>query len=1220
MTATNGWKLAWKCTAAFLAMTPAGHACGQAADDAANRPAEEAATDDVVATGTLIRGAETPTGAASLTVDTKAIEATGATAVVDVRNQTIPQLRTFSSLAVGTAGIALSAEQPRGANQVPAPAEPASHADDPLHASFRQPPVASRPQVWWHWMGGNLSSEGVDLDLAWMERIGIGGVHIFSGSLPGPQVVDPPITFMGQEWRRLFDRAVRTARAGGMEVTIAGSPGWSQTGGPWVPAADAMKKYVWSETALIGGRPFRGMLATPPTNSGPFLAARERAGSAVPVEVNHYRDTFVVAFPTPAAERSAPAPTYTSNAGTIDLAALKPDLSTSLSLPLDMATRKGWVQMEFERPTRVSALSLGITEPLGVGVEVLASSDGTTFRRLLQTEPAPVATIDLPLPQRTYAFEPVTAKFFRVVLTAPPAAPRLPGMPSSFPSAPPADHIMVSRMELETVARVDDFEAKAGFQTFVPSGDGPYRADAEDVIDPAEVIDLTDRMDAEGRLDWTPPPGHWTVLRFGWTLTGHRNGPAEPEATGLEVDKLDPDAVRRYLDSYLSLYAEATGGKLGPQGVQWMLTDSWEAGAQNWTPRLTEEFRERRGYSPLPYLPVLSGRVVRSIDASERFLWDFRQTLKQLVADNHHGVIAGELHRRGMGYYSEAQGDNPRAIADGLALKARADIPTAEYWFREFAAGPGQLSLKADLEEAASAAHLYGKPLAAAEALTVAAGDDPWSFSPAMLKPVADEIFARGINRILIHESHLQPYADRKPGLAMFIFGQFFNRNDTWAEDAGPWVDYLARTSHMLQQGRYVADIAYFYGEERNLTELFRDRLNTDVPSEYRYDYVNSEALLSLLSVQEGRISTPTGMTYRVLYMPEHVTRYSLGALRKVRDLVAAGAIVVGPKPVGGLGLGSPDADIMRLTDEVWGPGAGNPEGRPFGKGRVYATADLSGPLAAEKVSPDVKLSVGTEGESEILWLHRRTDDSDIYFLSNQSGEAVSLSASFRVAGKRPELWRAETGSVQPVSYRVNDGRVATELSFAADDAFFIVFRRDAEQEEWNAPEAREETLATLQGPWPVHFEPGRGAPRDAILPTLISWPEATEEGIRYFSGSATYDATVDIASEWLRSGRRIELDLGVVHEMAAVTVNGTPVGTAWHAPYRLDLAPALKAGRNSIEIRVVNLWPNRLIGDKQPGVEPVAFAPQSSYRADSRLLPSGLLGPVRLVSVTDDP
>jgi hypothetical protein len=1067
-------------------------------------------------------------------------------------------------------------------------------------------------------MGGNITAEGAALDLEWMKRIGIGGVHVFSGAMGDPKVVAERVPYMSATWREAFRQSLQTARGAGMELTIAGSPGWSQTGGPWVAPADGMKKYVWSETHVEGGRPFRGVLEPPPKTSGPFLGAglHAKAGETAP---ELYADTFVLAFPTPAAEARRAQPAYTTSAGTIDLSPIsRGDLANVIKLPIAAGTPSAWVEVRYVKPTKVSALTLAVASPVVTGVEIQVSEDGQQFRNVMQTSPRAINTIDVPGPQRTYAFTPTIGKLFRVVLTAPPPPEPLPGLPKRFPRAKPATEIAITRLQLETGARLDHFEAKAGFEPTLGSTQpaGQLQTDSRTVIRKSQVIDLTSRMSADGRLDWSPPSGQWTVLRFGYSLTGHKNGPAEPGATGLEVDKLDPEAVKRYLDAYLDMYANASGGQLGPNGVQHLLTDSWEAGVQNWTPKLVDAFRARRGYDPLPYFPALAGRIVESIETSERFLWDFRQTLKDMVADNHHGVIAKELRARGMGYYSEAQGDTPRAIADGMTLKARSDIPTAEYWYRPFATAPGQPSLKADLEEAASAAHIYGKPLAAAESLTVAAGDDRWAFSPAMLKPVADEIFARGINRILIHESHLQPLVDKKPGLTMSIFGQFFTRNETWAEDAKPWIDYLARTSYLLQQGQYVADVAYFYGEEKNLTELFRDSFNTDVPPGYHYDYINPEALLTRLSVKDGRIVTPSGMGYRVLYMPSHVTRYTLPVLRKMRELVSAGAVVVGPRPTGGLGMGSPDSEVHAIADEVWGA-ASSQTGHAFGQGRVYETSGLNPVLAAERIAADVSISGATSG-AQLLTLHRRSDDADIYFISNQQPRPEKIKATFRVSGKVPELWRAESATVEELSYRLDAERVITPLKLNPHEAVFIVFRRTAEQQEWAAPKIEGSLLTTLEGPWSISFESGRGAPPTATFDQLVSWSQIEDPGIRYFSGAATYSKRINVPASWLGSGKRAHLDLGAVHELAAVAVNGKLIGTAWHTPYRLDITDALRRGENKLDIKVVNLWPNRLIGDKQAGATPVTFAPQSPYTADSPLLPSGLLGPVKLIGISE--
>lgn len=1080
-------------------------------------------------------------------------------------------------------------------------------ADSDLAAGFVAPPNSAKPRVWWHWMSGNVSTEGARLDLEWMRRIGVGGVHAFSGGkLPGPIVVDKPIPFMSPEWRAIFRQAMTQARAADMEVGIAGSPGWSETGGPWVPPADAMKKYVWSETTVDGGGGGEPLaLPAPPRTSGGFQGAKTGKSA-----VEAYGDTAVFAYPTPPLETGSAAPRWSTEAGPATLTETVPGASAEgLSLKLSPAqgATEAWLEARFPAAVTLGAVSLSVQ--FGARIVIEAETAPGVFKvvgeEVVEATGGPLAHGP---PQQTIAFSPVSTPRLRLRFAPPPEdfqppVAKVMGRPKQVSYA-------IARLALHTGARIDGFEAKAGFAPSVHAGDPTKTAPAGALIDPAKVIDLTARLRPDGTLDWTPPKGRWTIVRLGWSLTGAVNAPAEPSATGLEVDKLDAAAVRRYLAHYLDLYQQASGDALGPKGVQTLLTDSWEAGVQNWTPAMLAQFRARRGYDPTPWLPVLTGRLVQSADASERFLFDFRQTLKDLVVDNHYALLAQELKARGMGYYTEVQGDYPRAIVDGMTAKSRADIPTAEFWYRPWSTAPGQPPLKADLEEAASAAHVYGKPLVAAEALTVAAMQDPWSFSPAMLKPVADEIFARGVNRILMHESHMQPLVDAKPGLGLFIFGQYFNRNETWAEHAGPWVRYLSRTSYMLQQGRFVADVAYFYGEERNLTELFKDRVNTDVPKGYAYDYINPEALLTLLSVKDGRLVTPSGMSYRVLFLPDTVKRLSLPALRKIRALVADGAVLVAQRPAGGLGMASPDGEIAKLADEIWGDGA---PGRSLGQGRVYA--DLTSALAAEKITPDVAFS-HTPAGADLLTLHRRTADADIYFVSNQSAQPRALDGVFRVDGRVPELWRAETGQRQPISYEQMDVGVRVPLELAGHEAVFVVFDKPARQKAWTAPPRQARALATLEGPWRVGFEAKRGAPESAVFDKLTSWPDAADPGIKYFSGVATYRKDIQVKRGWLKPGQRIELDLGDVKELASVSVNGKPVATAWHAPYRVDITDALKPGKNALAIEVVNLWPNRLIGDKQPGDKRVAFAPVSPYRADSALLPSGLLGPVRLIGL----
>jgi hypothetical protein len=1082
---------------------------------------------------------------------------------------------------------------------------------DALLDGFQHPPPEARPQVWWHWMNGNVDLAGAKLDLEWMQRIGIGGVHTFTGGgLGEPHVIDPPVDFLSDTWRAAFRETTRIARGSGMEVTIAGSPGWSETGGTWVAPENAMKKYTWSETQVPGGAPIDLVLARPPAAVGPFLGVK-RTFNPAPQELRDdvYRDSVVVAFPTPPAELTDAAPVFFANGAPLDLSPLRAgDLSASVSVPLVEERSSAAIDVAFERPTTIAALTLGLAKV--ADVEVLAGNDASQLRSVLKAAADPSET---PAPEQTYSFAPTRAKIFRIILTRPVPKPLFPDLPPrlSRPPIPPKAFVL-TRLELSGGARVNRFESKTGFQSSIDArAPATAAADRDAVIPLSSVVDLTGKLDVEGRLRWNVPPGRWTILRLGWSLTGQTNGPAQARDTGLEVDKLDAQRVRDYLEHYLSIYREAMQEPLGKNSVQNLLTDSWEAGVQNWTPTLLAQFKARRGYDPLPYLPVLVGRVVNDADTSERFLWDFHRTLEESLAENHYGVIAQVLHEHGMRYYTEAQGDTPRAIGDGMAIKSRADIPTAEYWYRAFATAPGQPSLQADLREAASAAHIYGKPIVAAESLTVAAGSDPWAFSPAMLKPVADEIFASGINRILLHESHHQPLLHEAPGLTLGFFGQFFNRNDTWAEDAAPWIDYLARTSYLLQQGDFAADVLYFYGEERNLTEINLDRFDREVPEGYGYDYLNAEALLSLASQRDGSVRAPSGLRYRIVYVPPSVRRYSLPILRKLKELVADGAVLVASRPTGGLGILSSDDEVSVLAEELWGPVDAAPGVRRFGQGRLYAQSDLPGALDAEGIAADV--AAACQPQCQIRSVHRHTPTADIYFLSNHDDGPHATRATFHLRNGVPELWRADTGRIEPLASRRTAQGVVVPLVFGAHEAFFVVFRPVSVRSRAPQPVRWREVKRVL-GPWQVRFQSGRGAPQSSTFAQLTDWRTSSDEGIKYFSGAATYQASIRLPAIAAVPARRLLLDLGTVHELAVVFLDGVPVGTAWHAPFEIELPRTVTRGTHKLEIRVDNLWVNRLIGDRQPGASAVAFAPQSPYTANSPLMPSGLLGPVRIL------
>jgi len=449
---------------------------------------------------------------------------------------------------------------------------------------------------------------------------------------------------------------------------------------------------------------------------------------------------------------------------------------------------------------------------------------------------------------------------------------------------------------------------------------------------------------------------------------------------------------------------------------------------------------------------------------------------------------------------------------------------------------------------------------------------------------------------------------DKQPGLALGFFGQFFNRHESWAELARPWIDYIARNAYLLQQGRNVADVAYFYGEEAPLTALAAAGNLRSLPVTYTYDFVNKTALLNALAMHDGKLVSQAGASYRVLYLGGSSSRMTLPVLQRIADLVRNGATVVGAAPSGSPSLPDDSQAFAALVRTLW---TGQPVTQ-VGQGRVIANTDPDAAVAQLGVLPDFTYS-GAQADGQISYVHRALRRGDIYFLDNRRPRVENVEARFRVSGWSPQIWRADTGVMEPVSYRMEGDVTVVPLHFAAEESFFVVFAQQTSRKDVEiAPQAFTE-VGTVDGPWDVRFQPGRGAPDSIRLDTLQSLAENAAPGVKYFSGEATYTTTFSLASG-VSPGKPVFLDLGRVGDIAEVRVNGKVVGTAWHAPFRVDISRAARAGVNQLEVRVADRWVNRLIGDAQPGAQRVAYTTFSPYLPNAPLLPSGLIGPVTVL------
>src|ERR1700751_737837 len=986
----------------------------------------------------------------------------------------------------------------------------AQSSPDSLRNGFENPPQSARPRVWWHWMNGNITKKGIKLDLDWMHRSGIAGFQNFDAALSTPQVVKERLAYMTPAWKDAFRYATTLADQYGMEEAIAGSPGWSESGGPWVPPSQGMKKYVWSATEVKGGQPITGKLAHPPTNTGAFqnIGIREErppeGGKPIP---QFYADSVVVAYRRPESDVSIESlhPTITFSGGSPDIAMLTDgDLVKTTGLPIPPGGQSAWIQYAFANPAAIRAATIVTKDPdfitriiSGVGIpekELQASDDGQSWHTVAKLPGGDS-------PELTVSFPAVTAKYFRVAFlrTPPPPLPAwAEGLDvSSFgvKASPLSSNYEIAELVLHPGARVNHFEEKAAF---TPEPDlygfatGPVNA--ADVVRKSDVIDLTSKMRPDSTLDWTPPPGDWVVLRFGYSLLGITNHPATAEATGLEVDKLNGHYVRQYMENYLDSYQQTVGADMmGKRGIQYIINDSWEAGSQNWTDDMIEQFRKRRGYDPVPWMHMLAGEVVESSEASDQFLWDFRKTIADLIADEHYGELESVIHEWHMGHYGKSHGGGRAFVSDGMEVKKFNEIPMSAMWTQTPGVNQVQYGYNADDRESASVAHIYGQNIAAAESMTASAA--PWAWSPATLKPTADQELLNGINRFVIHEPAHQPLVDKAPGLTLGPFGQWFNRNETWAEQAGAWVNYLARTSFMLQQGHFAADLIYFYGEDSNLTAIF-DKKSPDVPAGYGLDYVNADALIHELKVADGRIETASGMSYRLLGLDPYSQHMSLPVLRAIDKLVEDGATVAGPKPKDDPRLADDQAEFKKLNDELFGDGTGT---HKVGKGTVYAGQNLGEVFRTMNVAPDFDYTK-PESNTRLEFVHRKLPDADLYFIDNRGDNAQQVQATFRIAGKETELWHPETGHAEPSSFNIAAGRTTVPLNLEPWGSVFVVFRKPTKSTSRTLPAEQKTQLATLDGTWKLDFQPGRGAPESITIDRLASWSDSSDPGVKYFS------------------------------------------------------------------------------------------------------------------------
>ena len=1059
----------------------------------------------------------------------------------------------LSAAAQGAPGF--SHEMPKGTNEKPLDTPYAEMAE-----TFRNPFDKVQTGCYWYWMGGNISCDGVRKDLEAMKKAGIDRPYI--GDIGFGRNKKGPVKTLSPEWNEVLQTAFSTASRLGIEIGLFNSPGWSQSGGPWVKPEMAMRRVVSSVVVVEG--PADGVVLPAPK----FEYAPQK----------DMRDVCAIAYPVPKgldgrlekrAAKDAPLEAAKDNPLVVELASPEPFEAQSAEIVLASGKGSGDIVVEAEN---------------GGAWKRICKMPYSRYNHGPGVGFAPHAPIFA-------AFSPTTAKRFRVTVstTRTDAA-------AGFASVAVCTAPHVERAVEKSLGKMHETPLPMWKEYKWPV---EMECAEKTALDPSKAVVLTGKVAPDGKLDWKVPAGTWAIYRIACAPTGTKNGPANPEATGYEVDKMSREHIAAHFDAYLGKILEATPPE-SRKAIRHAVLDSYEQGGQNFTDRFAEKFKASFGYDPTPYFPVLHGMAVGSRADSDRFLWDLRRFVADEVAYSYVGGLRKASNAHGMETWLECYG-HWGFPGEFLQYGGQSDGIAGEYWCE------GSLG---DIENraASSCAHIYGRRLVWAESNT--SGHNRFERGPMDLKQRTDRFFAEGLNATILHV-YIQQESDKKPGRIAW-FGEEFNRHNTWFEHFDLFTGYLKRCGWMLRQGLNVADVAYFIGED---APCMTGVCDPALPAGRQFDYINAEVLTETARVDEkGRIVLPHGTAYEVLVLPKLETMRPKMA-ECVERLVNAGATVIGPRPTRSPSLaGQPESDakVREIAERLWGGG------------KISASMTLEEALAKRKSEPDVVF----DAKRKLAYAHRTMPKAEIYFISNQSGKEIpSVDVSFRVAGRTPELWDAATGARRTAEkWREEKGRTSVTLSLAKHESVFVVFpaeKGDGERGTGNGLNPVNPVNLVKNdlrvGPWTVEFESNelhRGPKEPVKFDKLIDLSTSDDPAIKFYSGKLVYRTKFSVPRLVLRSlgeGGSLSLDLGEVSVTAKVKVNGKDAGGVCFAPYRLDIEPFVKAGENDLEIEVCNLWVNRLVGDDGDPNRPTWTSIPCCDRKKTKLPKSGLLGPVSI-------
>lgn len=1061
---------------------------------------------------------------------------------------------------------------------------------DMLMEGFTNPPDSVKPWVYWYWISDNNTREGVTRDLEAMAEVGIGEALIGNIGYEGMQYGNPGI--LSEAWWQMIEHTIREGKRTGVNIGLFNCPGWSQSGGPWVNPEESMRYLLYSELEIEGGKKLELKLVKP---SEFFQQVRVLA---FPVPDNEHStlnriNSIISTIP----QLESPDNLIDGDTGTV---CLFRRAAGSKEIIIDIQSKDSFAAR--------SLLLYPANTPFAADIDLMINLNGKyksikKFRydrsnARINVGPIPKGPVAVSIPE-------VNSKNFRLIMSNFSLSNYLTNLPNN------ASDAALSEIVLSGSPRVESFiEKQLGkmCQTPFPLWNEYQWKPQEETgseemkVNPGNVLDLTSSTAADGTLIWAAPEGRWILLQIGAVPTGTRNAQAAPHAMGWEVDKMNKHHLKKHFDSYIGKLLERMPAE-ERTALKHVVLDSYEQGSQNWTENMIEDFEVKYGYDPVPWFPVFTGRVVGSADQSDRFLWDWRRLVADRIAYDYVGGFRELCQEKGLRIWLENYG-HWGFPSEFLMYGGQSHDVAGEFW------NEGDLG-NIECRAASSAAHIYGKKLVSAESYTSAG--QAYQRYPAMLKKRGDWSYTEGINQVILHLYIHQPYEDKSPGINAW-FGTEFNRKNTWFRQSKNWIDYQRRCMFMLRRGLPVNDICYFIGED--VPKMTGARI-PEMPDGYSYDYINAEVIMNRLTVKDGRLVLPDGMSYSLLVLPP-LEKMRPELLQKIAELVKKGAKVYGPPPSRSPSLQNyPAADltVKQLVQELWDEA--DIKARKSGKRSVMNNMSLKEALDITGVLPDVRVTESTP----VLWIHRKMNDCDIYFITNQSDNRLAFEAAFRVSGMQPELWDPLNGRVRDLKvFTHNGGMTEIPLQLESYGSAFIVFRRSSDSRsekpmvKTNFPDPV--TLLQISTPWEVTFDKTLRGPENRIMmETPEDWTKSRDERIRFYSGSAVYRNSFTLRE--IPAGENIIIDLGKVGVMAEVKVNGRFAGGVWTSPWTVDITEMVKQGENILEIEVVNNWINRLIGDSMlPEKERITWLNENPARPGDPLQPSGLMGPVVVRSI----